>query len=77
VSAETCAAVCGTRCFVSYWEADRKCSFCIVANCAMIIPHNLREDEGNCVSKVIVNILCRGDCDIQWYSVCALLFIPC
>jgi len=65
MSAETCAALCGTLCFVSCWGADRKCNFCIVANCAMIIPHNLREEEGNCVSKVIVNILCRVFCDIQ------------
>jgi len=43
----------------------------------MIIPHNLREEEGNCVSKVIVNILCRGYCDVQWYSFCASLFVLC
>jgi len=49
-----CSSVCGALCFVSCWGADRKCNFCIVANCAVIIPHNSREEERNCVSKVVV-----------------------
>jgi len=72
-----CSSVCGTLCFVSCWGADRKCNFCVVPNCAVIILHNLREEERNCVSKVIVNILCRGHYDIQWYNFCALVFVPC
>jgi hypothetical protein len=43
------------HCALSCWGADWICNFCIVANCAVIIPHNLREEEGNCVSNVIVN----------------------